>query len=214
MKILLSTVCLLASSPAWAQEVALRLGSPPPAQQEEDPNKVGLTLVQRFSSPGGKLGGDGGDYGDFLNSGYGIGVEVDYLILEGNTGWSWGPYLSIGFDVFGGKEERIGTLELDADNSTMFGTLMGIKGAYQLDRRLFLEGRLGEKATHRGRRCRNAFSEIGHASIPSSRIRHIRSGGGRRRYCIFISAKPQSAGKAGGAPPSSREDPLVRAPLT
>ncbi len=41
---------------------------------------------------------------------------------------------------------------------------------------VLLEGRLGEKATHRGRRCRNAFSEIGHASIPSSRIRHIRSG--------------------------------------
>lgn len=141
----LPAALLLASSPAWAQEAALRLGSP---VQADDPDKVGLTLVQRFSAPDGDLGGAGGDYGDFLDAGYGLSVEADYLLSDGSSGWRFGPYLSMGWDWFGGKEDRLQGVLLEADTTTVFSSLIGVKGAYQVDRRLFLELRGGVGLSH------------------------------------------------------------------
>ena len=129
--------------------VAAAFGDLPVSLQEDLPDertRVALTIVQRFSVPDGDLG-SGADYEDFFDFGYGLGVEVDYLMPAG-LGWSYGPYLSVGWDWFTGQEETVQEIRLEADPLAIFSVLVGLKGMVDVDPRFHVETRLGVGFSH------------------------------------------------------------------
>jgi len=131
--------------------IALGIGETrlPVSLQEElpdDRSRVTMTIVQRFSVPDGDLG-SGVDYEDFFDFGYGLGVEVDYLMPAG-LGWRTGPYLSVGWDWFTGQEETVQGVRLEADPLAIFSVLVGFKGMLDVDPRFHLELRLGVGFSH------------------------------------------------------------------
>ena len=127
--------------PLGEARIPLRLGD----DQAGEPRPT-LTIVQRFSVPDGGLG-SGTDYEDFFDLGYGLGVEFDYL-LDSGMNWRWGPFFSIGFDVFDGQKETVNGVDLEAEGLTLFNVLVGLKGLYQVDKTLFLELHGGVGFTH------------------------------------------------------------------
>jgi hypothetical protein len=121
-------------------------GRLPVSLQDDDDPRVSLTLVQRFSVLDGDLGG-GADYEDFFDVGYGLGLEIDYLMPSG-MGWSHGPYFSVGAEWFTGQEESVGGVRYEADPLTIFNVLAGFKGMARIDPRFLLELRLGVGLSH------------------------------------------------------------------
>ncbi|HEX7897141.1 MAG TPA: autotransporter outer membrane beta-barrel domain-containing protein [Planctomycetota bacterium] len=118
----------------------------PLALQDDEEPRVSLSLVQRFGVLDGDLGGGAG-YEDFFDAGYGIGLEVDYLMPSG-MGWSYGPYFSVGGEFFTGQEETVGGVRFEADSLKIFNVLAGFKGIARIDRRFLLEPRLGVGLSH------------------------------------------------------------------
>lgn len=108
---------------------------------EPSEGRMSLALLARFSVLGGKLD-DGLKYGHLFDAGIGLGVEADFMIAE-TGGWSFGPYVSIGWDTFGGGEETDNGVTVEADDAELLTALFGFKGQYQVTRAFSFDFRLG-----------------------------------------------------------------------
>jgi hypothetical protein len=83
-----------------------------PRSLKEDVPRASVSLIQRFAVP------DGGDYEDVFDLGYGLGVEMDYVVSAG-TGWGFGPYAGIDVLRFSGEKETVQGVVLEADDLTI-----------------------------------------------------------------------------------------------
>ena len=113
-----------------------------PARREME---TSLTFVARISDISGDVDSDLGlDYGDLWGTGFGLGIESNFMAPL-KKGWSIGGYFSAGFDLFQGGDEAEDDFgdTLEADDLYVSHLFVGFKAMLAPERGFFFDGRLG-----------------------------------------------------------------------
>jgi len=119
-----------------------------PAQKGvEQGNLFYLEAAARFTFPGGDVVSGGGSpgYGDFFNTGVGVGLQADYLWRLSPSAFL-GAYAEVDIDTFGGSSvtDSFGTT-VSPDSMTTYRALIGVKARQEFGSgtRFYFEEYLG-----------------------------------------------------------------------